>query len=192
MRALLIVLLTILAIVLVPTQAVGQAPETDGVWYGVGAGYGFTMLNCAICSDVIRGGPTVQLKAGGTLSQTVLLGGEASGWVKRLEDVDQFVISLHVTSYLYAVGTPGLFLKGGIGPTWFIADQRGDDGDLGSLGFSLQFGIGYEARVGSATSVTPYANVVGSGFGKLSLDDDVASDQFGVAQVQIGVSLTHY
>jgi len=178
--------------VLTPTRAFGQAPETDGVWYGVGAGYGLTMLNCAICSDVVRGGPTVQLRAGGKLSQTVLMGAEASGWMKRLDNVDQFVLSFHLTSYLYTTSTPGLFLKGGVGPTWFIANQRGDDGDLGSLGISIQFGVGYEARLGSNKWVTPYANVIGSGFGKLSLDDAVATDQFGVAQLQIGVSLTQY
>lgn len=192
MRPLATVALTTIAIGMAPTAALGQAPETDGMWFGVGAAYGMTMLSCGICTNDIRTGPSVQLKAGGKLSQAMLFGGEASGWMKRLEGVDQMVFSLHAMGYLFAAGTPGLFFKGGIGPTWFIANDREDDGDLTSLGVSVQLGAGYEARVGSRTAVTPYINVFGSGFGKLRFEDRVASDQFGVAQVQIGLSLTKY
>ena len=78
-------------------------------------------------------GPTVQLRAGGKLTPSLLAGAEGSFWMKRVEDVDQFVISLHATGYLYSFGMPGFFLKGGIGPTWFAANERGDDGDLTSL-----------------------------------------------------------
>ncbi len=192
MRALLIIALSLLAVALVPSSIAGQAPETDGVWYGVGVGYGMTMLNCGICTDQIRTGPSAQLKAGGKVSQSVLLGVETTGWMKRLEEVNQFVFSIHATGYLYAGGTPGLFLKGGVGPTWFNANEVDGDGDLGSMGWSIQFGIGYEARLNRTMTLSPYVNVVGSGFGELSIDDEVASDQFGVAQAQIGLSFTHY
>ena len=83
-------------------------------------------------------------------------------------------------------------MKGGLGPTWFIANEVGDDDDLSSLGFSLQIGAGYEARVGKSTAITPYVNLIGSGFGKLSLNDQVAAQQFGVAQATIGLSITRY
>ena len=145
-------LLTAITLTAISAATAQSHPQTrKGFWIGFGLGYGSLGLEGA---SEREGAISGYLKMGGTVGPKLLLGGESNGWVKD----DLFGNALTVgnasfTAYYYPNPESGLLLRGGIG---FATYQV--EGFDAETGVGLVFGIGYDARVGANTSITPVLN----------------------------------
>jgi len=164
----------------IPATAQGTAQTRQGFWITFGFGAG--SLGCDDCNDEGEeddrlSGVNFQLRAGGTLSQRLLIGGEINGFTRSENDATLTVTNIGPVLQFYPSAQGGLFLKGGLG----LATAEVDFGGLSveDEGFGVTIGIGYDARVGKNFALTPYFDILSSTFNGTSLN-----------QVAIGLGFT--
>lgn len=160
--------------------AQGQQAETnehvrEGFWFNGGLGYG--TLGCEDCTDR-EGGAVGTLSFGGTLSQKVLLAGSTFAWTKTENDVTLTTSAVTATIRFYPSATSGFYLLGGLGVGRVDLEISGF-GDAEETGGAAALGLGYDIRVGSNVSLTPFLHGVG-----ITFEDGDAN--FG----QLGLSIT--
>jgi len=140
--------------------AAAQHPQTrEGFWIGFGFGYGTADLKSPTLDSLgatgREGGATGFLKLGGTLSKSVLLGGEVNAWVKSESGVKTTLGNVSAAAYFYPAPASGFFLKGGVG---YGSTRVSNSGSATASGFGFVAGLGYDVRVGKNVSLTPVAN----------------------------------
>src|SRR4051812_47350009 len=75
------IILTTAVVLATPLQAqLYKVPERHGFWLGAGLAAGSIGAICDGCGDARTFGPAAYLRAGGTLSEKLLLGVEVTGW----------------------------------------------------------------------------------------------------------------
>jgi hypothetical protein len=132
-----------------------------GFWFGIGAGAG------GESNDLAGSGysepfyqPTVSLRAGGTVSPHLRLGGEVLSWFDEQGDAVASLSSLLFVAQFYPLTKAGLYLKAGAGIGRNALDF--DDGfDVGDTGFAGLLGAGYELRLGRRLYLNPTVDLVG-------------------------------
>ena len=135
--------------------ASAQNPQTrEGFWFNIGIGAG--SLGCSDC-DGRETGVTGGLALGGTLGKRWLLGGFSNGWTKTVDDVTLTAGTLVFGARFYPSVTSGFFLLGGIGVGTLSIDA-GDFGSASETGSGALLGLGWDIRVGSNVSLTPFWN----------------------------------
>jgi hypothetical protein len=163
--ALALVLTTTLA---VPADAQGNPQTREGFWISFGLGVG--SLGCDDCNaeDERETGGYGYLRLGGTLSQRLLIGGEANGWSKSENDVTLTVSTVGPVLLFYPGANSGFFLKGGLG----LANIELELGNLSieETGVGLTLGLGWDARVGRNFALTPFFDIVSSSYDGGSLN----------------------
>ncbi len=102
-----------------------------------------------------EGGATGFIKLGGTLSKSVLLGGEVNAWMKSGSGVTFTLGNVSAAAYFYPVPKTGFFLKGGVG---YGSTRFSNSGSATASGFGFVAGVGYDVRIGANSSLTPVAN----------------------------------
>ena len=172
-------------------SAQSMHPNTrEGFWIGFGGGSGSAGLDCSTCATDRIGAFSGYLRMGGTVSQTLLLGGEANGWFHSQSGVTEDIAYVAFVALWYPIRTGALYLKAGIGGMSY----RGDDGidTLTANAPAGSLGIGYEFRVGRKFSVVPYLNSLASSSVTLKLDGQPISsgESIKITLVQVGVGLT--
>lgn len=151
-------------------------PNTrEGFWINVGLGMG--SLGCEDC-DSRENGLSGQLALGGTLNQRVLLGVSSNGWTKSEDGVTLTMSSLTAAVRFYPSATGAFYVTGGLGLGMLDLGISGIGSDS-ETGTAVLLGVGYDFRVGSNFSLSPYWNGIGGSF-------DGGSANFG----QIGLALT--
>ena len=146
-----------------PGQSSAQARPQVREGFFIGFGLGWGSLGCSDCNGEREGGLSGYLKLGGTVNDQLLLGFETNGWTKEEDGVTLSQGNLSATGYFYPQPDKGFFVKGGLGLSTLDLKLSG----LGSgseTGFGLIGGLGWDARVGSNFSLTPYANFVYGSF----------------------------
>jgi hypothetical protein len=150
--------LTILAVsaavlALLPKDVAAQGhPQTrEGFFIGLGVGGG--TLGCEGCGDR-ESGLGAHLKLGGTLSPKLLIGAESGGWTKEEGGIRLTHANLSALAQFYPSATAGFFLKGGIGLSRLEVSASG--GSVSDEGLGLTAGLGYDVRLGSNFSLSPY------------------------------------
>ena len=97
-----------------PAAAQGNAQTRQGFF--ISFGFGAASLGCDDCDDEDRlNGVNFQLRAGGTLSQRLLIGGEVNGFSKSENDATLTVTHIGPVLQFYPSAQGGFFLKGGLG-----------------------------------------------------------------------------
>jgi hypothetical protein len=144
-----------------------------GFWFSGGLGYG--TLGCDDCTsreDGLSGG----LALGGSLSQKVLLGVGTNGWTKDEGGSTLTVGTLVALIRFYPSATGGFFLLGGlgVGSIHLAVDGFGSDSETGA---GALLGLGYDIRVGSNVSLTPFWN----GFAAQTTNFDANVGQLGLS-----------
>jgi len=136
--------------------------ERRGFWLGLGIGAG------GESNDLASGGgyseafyqPTISLRAGGTVSPHLRLGGEVHAWINEEVDAVESLSSALIIGQFYPFRTAGLYLKGGLGIGRNAVEF--DDGfDVGDTGFAALIGVGYELRLGRHVALNPAIDFVG-------------------------------
>lgn len=170
----------------------GHENTRQGFWWGAGAGTAWNQLNCDICSDSRRNGFSLTGKLGGTVSQNLLLGGEATGWYSSDDPVTELFGGLSAIAQWYPSATGAFYFKAGFGLTTYRATDSLDDEDntftSGAMGPSV--GLGYDFRVSRNLSINPYSSVMFATFGNLRLNGDDISDNASFTLIQVGLGLT--
>jgi hypothetical protein len=153
----------------------GAAQERHGFWFNGGLGYG--SLGCEDCGSR-EGGLSGGLSLGGTLSPKLLLGVGTTGWYKDVGGASLTVGTLDARLRWYPSRTGGFFLTTGLGVGSIRASADGF-GSASETGVGFMLGLGYDIRVGSGVSLTPFWN----GFA-------VRTDNSDANVGQLGLSLT--
>jgi hypothetical protein len=144
-----------------------------GFWINGGLGYG--SLGCEDCGGR-EGGLSGGLQLGGSVSQKVLLGGATTGWVKDFGDATLTVGTVVALIRFYPSSTGGFFLLAGLGLGSISASVNGF-GDNTETGAGALLGLGYDLRVGSNVSLTPFWN----GFAVRTENSDANVGQLGLS-----------
>jgi hypothetical protein len=149
-----------------------QGPMRQGFWFSGGLGMGSLGSNGGTSRET---GVSGDVSLGGTLSPRWLLGVGSSGWSKSEQGGRLTVATLDARIRFYPSATGGFFLTGGIG----AASIRASVGGLSATdnGAGAIFGLGYDYRVASNASITPYWN----GFAMKSDNNDANVGQVGLA-----------
>jgi Outer membrane protein beta-barrel domain len=158
-------------VLLAPELAIAQ--ERHGFWFNGGLGYG--SLGCDNC-DGREGGLSGGISLGGTLSPKFLLGIGTTGWTKSEGGVTLTTGTLDARMRFYPSRTGGFFLTGGLGVGTIHASVSGFGSDTES-GLGLMLGLGYDIRVGSGLSLTPFWN----GFAVRNSNSDANVGQIGLS-----------
>jgi hypothetical protein len=169
--------------------AEAQRPQTrQGFWIGFGLGAGSAGADCSVCTDEREIGLSGHLRAGATVSPAFLLGAETNGWVKSEGGVDQRIGALSATAYWYPSVAGGFYLKGGLGVMGYWVDDGFDE--LSAVGLGLQLGLGYDFRVGSNFSLTPYLNALAAGGADAKFNGIALGEDFNPNLVQFGMAVS--
>ena len=151
----------LVALLGVQNGAAQSRPQTrEGFFIGFGLGVG--SLGCQDCGSR-ESGFSGYLKLGGTVNEKLLLGFESNGWVKQQSGVTLSQSNASAVAYFYPQVESGFFLKGGFGVSTLKLDVSGF-GSGSESGFGVVAGLGYDARVGTNFSLTPYANIMSGSF----------------------------
>lgn len=166
-RALTAVTAVLVGLALAPqaslSQETGGEGETNshprsGFWFNGGLGWG--SLGCDGCSER-EGGTVLTIGAGGTLSQSVMIGGSLDGWSKEVNGNRLTASTLLGTVRFYPSETGGFFLRGGFG--FGTVEVEVGDAVASDEGGALLLGAGWDFRISDNVSLTPYLNGVGVG-----------------------------
>ncbi len=109
--------------------------------------------------------PTMQLRLGGTLNQSLRLGAELSSWFHTIHDQNgasavESVGGLFAIAQFYPLSRAGLYLKGGLGfGRSAVAYQGGPT--ISDVGFAAVLGLGYDIRLGRHFALTPTIDIQG-------------------------------
>jgi len=151
--------LLLIATLAAPAEAQGNPQTREGFW--ISFGFGFGSLGCDDC-DERQGGTNGYLRMGGTLSQKLLIGGEANVWTKSESGATLTVSNVGPVLFFYPNPTGGLFLKGGLGLSNVELELGNFSVDESGVGLTL--GLGYDARVGRNFALTPYFDLLTSSY----------------------------
>lgn len=173
MKALRFAVLSLGLLALIPSAA--QAQVRDGFWINLGAGYG--SLGCENCEGR-EGGFSGGLALGGTISSKLLVGAGTTGWTRSEDDVRLTAGTLTALVRYYPSSTGGLFLTGGLGVGTVEVAAGGVS--VSETGAAALLGLGWDIRVGSNMSITPFWNGAG-----ISASD--VNTNYG--QVGLGITL---
>jgi hypothetical protein len=169
--------LPVLAALVLATAVAAQAQDSprglvevrdgdrSGFWAGLGIGAGgesFDLRDGAgYNSELYR--PTISLRAGGTVSQRLRLGGEALAWIDDQGPRTATLSSFLFIAQYYPLASSGLYLKGGAGIGRNAIDF--DDGfGVGDTGFAGLLGAGWEVRIGRKVYLNPAVDLVGHAY----------------------------
>ena len=154
--------------------AQGHPQERDGFWIGAGLGYGSLGIEeLPSREDGLSG----NLSLGGTISERFLLGVGTTGWTKEVDGVRFTFGTLALMARLYPDAEGGFFVNLGLGGGQ-VSVSYGNT-TVSESGGGAILGLGYDARMGPAWSLTPYVNAIG-----YSID----GDQADVLQFGLGVT----
>src|SRR5688500_302241 len=103
--------------------------------------------------------PTVSLRLGGTVNQSLRLGGEVLAWINEHDRTVESLTSVLFVGQLYPLATTGLYLKGGLGLGRNAVDFD-YGGGVGDTGFAGLLGAGWEVRMGRRWYLPPAVDVV--------------------------------
>lgn len=148
-----LILLALALVMSLPDAGQAQSFSREGVFVGVGLGAG--SLGGANFRGR-EGGVSGFVRAGRTLNDVIMIGGEVEAWSKSEEGISVINGAVLVVIYVYLDPSLGLYLKSGLG----IATIEVDTGTLGTTrenGGSFTLGTGYDFGIGDRFALTPYA-----------------------------------
>lgn len=193
-----LLLLSLLGLLAVPgttLQAQGRRglvelpPEGTrrGFWLAGGFGYGKESFRFGSDPFVDHAEkPVFAFRLGGTPNESLRLGAEVVSLVNPMTDdegygITETLTSINLIGQFYPIRSAGLFLKGGAG-IGVSATSVEFGNTLAETGFAVQYGVGYDIRLGRSLALTPTLEMVRHRFTKSGDDPlDERLLHFGVA-----------
>jgi len=166
-----------------------------GFWLNLGIGAGTDSYKFADEDSYSDGltRPAFSIRLGGTVSPSLRLGAELTGWADTFTDdlgerQTQYLAGLLLIGQFYPARDLGLFIKGGAGVSRSGVDVYGPF-DAHEDGFAWTAGLGYEIKLGRTLFLTPTLDLL--------QHRSESRDELGVSQpalyerlVTFGVALT--
>lgn len=133
-------------------QTTDEGPRHQGFWIGFGLGAGFNLD-----APDSKEGAAGYLRMGGTINQQLLIGGEANGWAREVDEATVSRGNATATVYFYPSLRGGAFLKTGLGfaSARIEATSGNQTVTISDEGFGATFGAGYDFKVGRNFYITP-------------------------------------
>jgi hypothetical protein len=145
----------LLIAVAMPTAVEAQTPQArEGFWFNGGLGVG--SLGCEGCESR-QSGLAGGLALGGTLNEKMLLGVASNGWSKSEDGATLTVGTLAAVLRYYPSAAGGFFVMGGAGIGSVQAEMSGF-GSQTETGLGAIAGLGYDLRIATMVSLTPFWN----------------------------------
>jgi len=191
MQARALSLMAVLAVTALPLPLGAQrpTPTRTGQWLGFGIGTGFGRVSCAICRSNRHASISGFVRGGGTLNRHTLLGVEGNGWMRRDDNVDEFLVAVSAVFSWYPNPRRRLFYKGGLSVMLYQADDGPNR--LTSTAFGPEVGAGYDIPLSPSVSFTPFASWhIASLGGDLKYNGEKFRDDIGLMLIQIGAGIT--
>jgi len=156
-RSIPILWLFVAALVALPQGGDAQGRPQTREGFFIGFGFGGGSMGCTDCVDR-EAAVTGHLKLGGSLSPQLLLGVQSSAWTKEESGARLTHTNVSAVAQFHPVATAGLFFTGGVGFSTLEAEVpiAGVVLSDSQTGLGLTAGLGYDVRVGTNFSVTPY------------------------------------
>jgi hypothetical protein len=171
-------------------QQASQVRSGIAMSFGLGAGSnGYT---CANCGSGRRNGGSVFLSIGGTVSPSVVLAGELSGWSREQDGTSYTTAFIGPTAQWYPNVDAGFFLKAGAG----IGSVRLKDNtvfsqdELLSNGFGYQVGMGYDLPITHSFALTPYVGYMGMSGSSATVNGQSVNEKLDANFWHYGLGLT--
>ena len=152
MKRLTISLLAVVAIAVSSASAQGRSNARQGFWFNGGLGYG--SLGCQDCGSR-EGGLSGGISLGATINSRFLIGVGTTGWTKSEQGATMTVGTLDARVRFYPSPTGGFYVTAGFGIGSVAASISGF-GSASEVGIGEVLGLGYDIRVASNISLTPY------------------------------------
>ena len=195
-----IILLRSVALVLLcasPLLAQGGAPHRDGLTATIGLGIGSAGVTCDICESERESAPTVMLRVGGAYAPDLIFAAELNAWSKS--EVSEAtgdkarvrIATLNAVVQWYPQLDGGFFVDAGIGVGTIrseLLNSATGTATARTTALGYQLGAGWDIRVASNISLTPYATFFGTAGGKVKESDTKIDGNVG----QIGIGLTFH
>jgi hypothetical protein len=182
------------------TASSGLASDArQGFWFGGGVGAGAGSMRCSVCANEADRGNAAYLRFGTTVTRSLLLGIEGTGWQRSAEAGTRRLVALSSAAWWYPSPQHGYYVKGGVGVSRWRAWE--EDEAVVSQALAISVGAGYEVRVNPVLSVVPFVTVLGSASGALwaeAWEQDVSfrRDRLPASGhavlVQIGIGITRH
>ncbi len=166
--------------------------ERAGGWIGIGAGPGNAGATCDECDSDRMWGFSGSVRAGGTITQNLLIGFETNGWLGSTDNIESRLGFASLTVTLFPSLASPFFIKIGLGGMSYYAQEQVAAGDeLTALAPGILGGVGYEVAVGNSNFVVvPYFNYLGSTSVDVSVNGQtVPTSTISVNLFQLGVGL---
>jgi hypothetical protein len=166
----------------------------DGFWFQAGLGGGSLKVSCDIqgvlqCSEETEMSGIARIALGGRISPFVHFGGSVDVWVKSADDV---TVSYGATSLLvmiYPSPRQGFWFN--LGPGYSMYQEEEPGAVLEVESFSVMGGLGYDFRVGSMLSLTPFIDGLYSFPGQIKLNGSTVPDSdASVRMLGVGLAVT--
>lgn len=190
MRRLGAVVLTMLCAVPVLEAQSAHQQVRHGFWISAGLGAGIYDLSCDGCSYDVAIDKSGNLRMGGTVSQKVLVGGEMMAWAHYENGVDEWAGGLTAVVLYYPSATGGLFLSGGLGIAGYDASGYGWERSV--TAFALSGGVGYDLRLASSFSITPFFNGFYGTKASLEFPGTQTGAEVSQSLLQLGLAITFH
>lgn len=158
-------------------RPLSSGPERSGFWWGIGLGAASVKADCDGCASVDNQTfPMLDIRLGGTLSQSLRIGVEVTGGAKKdaffqNPNVTENVGNVNVSAYFYPSSQGNFWLQGGLAGVVFRAKEGGTSNTAEAVSGGLIVGAGFDLRFGSHTSITPSLRFVGGGGGDMTDQD---------------------
>jgi hypothetical protein len=184
-----LVVLPLLLAMAGPLIAQARPHTRAGFWFGFGLGFGSAGVECTGCSNDRVSGYSGYLRLGGTVSPSVLLGGETNGWFHSADGVTESIGFASFVAVFYPSRESGFYLKVGLGGMNYMADDGTDE--IKAVAPAVTLGAGYEFRIGRNMSIVPFLNSLASSDANFEVNGvDVAANDIQITLFQLGVGLT--
>lgn len=142
-----------------PLAGQGATPARSGLWLAAGGGAARNRVDCDTCGEIGRyWGGMVFVRAGGTITDRVRLGGETYSWQRGLEEEDSYLRGAQgIVLWYPSFPTLGFFVQAGLGLARLYNDFRREGSPVraAETGMSVMLGVGYDVRVTRRLWLTP-------------------------------------
>lgn len=186
MRTRTIVSLLLLVPSIMAAQGKTQARQGFGISFGLGSGS--AGLSCDLCGDDRENGTSGYLRIGGLVRPNLFVAGESNGWLKSEGGIDTMISFVSAVAQWYPSVAKGWYAKGGLGFSMYSATDGTDDQSATAPAITL--GGGYDWRLGTNFSLTPFVNYLYGMEGDVKVNGTSSGVKVGSNVFQLGLGFT--
>jgi len=173
------------------TLCAQRKSERAGGWIGIGAGPGNAGASCDECTGDRMWGFSGSVRAGGTITQNLLIGFETNGWLGSTDAIESRLGFASLTATLFPSLATTFYIKIGLGGmSYYAQEQTAGGNELTALAPGLLAGVGYEIVIPGAPVIVPYFNYLASTSVDVSVNGQpVPTSTISVTLLQLGVGV---